>query len=142
MDISPCQSAFAKQEDGAAPLLLGIALKLIHVCAYNIWIYVTPPQAMRPYSKGCLSLKFTASCHLSIACCLCHPSMQSICILYPLPHSTGTLHSLRSQNRYCHKIFLKSMKFVHTQSLHEVVYILRSHRRWSKRNENMPMFQY
>lgn len=71
---------------------------------------------------------------LALACCLCHPSVQSTCIWYRLPHSTRTMHSLRSQSRYCcHKIFLKSMKFVCTQSLHEMGYALRSQRRWSKK---------
>lgn len=136
--------SFCKAGRWSSSSAAGMALKLGHVCGYNIWIYVLPLHRPRGHTHKVVShLNSQLHVTLALACCLFHPSMQTTCVLYPLPHSTGTMHSLRSQGRCCcHKIFLKSMKFAHTPSLHEMVCALRSQRRWSKGNENMPILQY
>lgn len=84
------------------------------------------------------SLQFTAPgiVALSIGMLLMPPFCGDSLHFHPLPQSTGTMNSLRSQNICCHKVLRK------IQSLHQMVCVLRSHRKWSKRNRNMPMFWY
>lgn len=123
----------------------GLALKLSHVCVYNIWIYMLSLHRPWGHTHKAPSIKFTASCHLSISRLLMPPFCVQSCILYPLPHSMRTMHSLRSQSRYCCIRYFWRVWSLYTHSLCTrwfMCWELREGEVKKWKNENMPMFQY
>lgn len=107
--------SFCKAGRWSSSSAAGMALKLGHVCGYNIWIYVLPLHRPQGHTHKVVShLNSQLHVTLALACCLFHPSMQTTCVLYPLPHSTGTMHSLRSQGRCCCHISEEYEVWTHT----------------------------